>query len=156
MFVSISLVNPGFPEGWYNLPISNRTGLTLTIHIVSPDANFCCCYYQKWNQVKLLVFSSWQKMMVGKWGMVVACVHFFPPVAPSWDFVAAIAWFKWVCFERDVKDIFLHTPKNNWHTAQGEKKAAFLSGTTYSQPGSWYPGVPTDPISGLGSASWRP
>lgn len=74
MFVSISLVNPGFPEGCYNLPISNHTGLTLTIHIVSPDANFCCCYYQKWNQVKLLVFSSWQKIMV--WRGV--CVLFFP------------------------------------------------------------------------------
>lgn len=67
--VSIYLINPGFPEGCNNLPIWNHTGLTHTIHIISPDANFCCCFYQKWNQMKLLVFCTWQKLIVwrGEW-----------------------------------------------------------------------------------------
>lgn len=155
MFVSISLVNPGFPEGCSNLPISNRTGLTLTIHIVSPDANFCCCYYQKWNQVELLVFSSWQKMMVGKGGMVLACVLFFPPVAPGWDFVAAMVRFKWVCFERDVKGYcFVHPKKNKWHRGLRERRGqcSYLVQLTPSQAVG-IQGAPADPFPGLGSAS---
>lgn len=129
MFVSISLVNPGFPEGCYNLPISNHTGLTLTIHIVSPDANFCCCYYQKWNEVKLLVFSSQQKIMVWRWEGV--CFFFFfllllvGVLLLQWSdsngFVLKEMW-------KEVRAwIFLYTPKYEQHIeGSGREEASIL------------------------------
>lgn len=113
MFVSISLVNPGFPEGCCNLAISNHTGLTLTIHIVSPDANFCCCYYQKWNQVKLLDFSWWWKWFGGgRDGFFSFLLLLVGILLLQWSdsngFVLKGMW-------KEVRIwIFLYTPKRKW------------------------------------------
>lgn len=55
-------------------------------------------------------------MMIGKGGDGVGLCAFFSPVAPGWDFVAAMVWFKWVCFESDVKAYYsAHPKKNKWH-----------------------------------------